>query len=369
MKPNDANDPRFGILKTGTIVSDSPSWLESLLSQIRELREERKNPQPKVEITAKRDASALDKLVEMPSPVLSLFSDIREAIHDTFHPRKIESSATPVEVEEIWSKPKTGVPRLISVGVHVLIVLLALVPWATSLPKSAKVNETAVMVYRPLNLVLPVSPNQEKSGGGGGGGRKTITPPSLGKLPRAAEKQFVPPDPEPPKNPDPKLIVEPTVVAPQLAQLPQINLLNLGDPNGIPGPPSAGPGVGGGIGTGQGRGVGEGKGPGVGPGEGGGNGGGVFRVGGGVSPPTVVSRVEPQYSEEARKARYQGTVVLEAIVRRDGTVDIQRVVRSLGFGLDENAIQALKQWRFRPGMRNGVAVDVSLNIEVNFNLR
>src|SRR5207244_4037348 len=71
--------------------------------------------------------------------------------------------------------------------------------------------------------------------------------------------------------------------------------------------------------------------------------GGVFRVGGGVTPPTVLQRVEPQYSEEARKARYQGTVVLEAIVRKDGTVDIMRIVRSLGFGLDENAIQALKQ--------------------------
>jgi TonB family protein len=79
--------------------------------------------------------------------------------------------------------------------------------------------------------------------------------------------------------------------------------------------------------------------------------------------------VEPQYSEEARKARYQGTVVLEAIVRKDGTVDILRVVRSLGFGLDENAIQALKQWRFRPGTKGGLPVDVALNIEVNFNLR
>jgi periplasmic protein TonB len=369
MKPNDINDPQFGILKTGTSISDSASWLNSLLRQIRELREERKHPRPKVEITAERDNSALSKLVDMPSPVLSLYSDIREAINDLLHPHKTETSVQRVEVEEIWSKPKTALPRLLSVLVHVSIVGLAIVPWATSFPKAPKVNETAVMVYRPINLVLPVSPTQEKSGGGGGGGRKTLTPPSLGKLPRAADKQFVPPDPEPPKNPDPKLIVEPTVVAPQLANLPQINLLNLGDPNGIPGPPSAGPGVGGGIGNGQGRGVGEGKGPGVGPGEGGGNGGGIFRVGGGVSAPTVVSRVEPQYSEEARKARYQGTVILEAIVRRDGTVDIQRVVRSLGFGLDENAIQALKQWKFRPGMRNGIPVDVSLNIEVNFNLR
>lgn len=369
MNPNESNDPRFGILKTGTTVSDSPSWLDSLISQIRELREERKNPRPQIEITAERDPSALDKLIEMPSPILSLFSDVREAVNDIFHPHKTETSVERVEVEEIWSKEEAGMPRLLSVFVHVLVVSLALVPWATSLPKNPKVTETAVVVYTPQNLVLPLMPKQQESGGGGGGGRKTLTPPSLGKLPRAADKQLVPPDPEPPKNLDPKLIVEPTVVAPQLASLPQISLLNLGDPTGVPGPPSAGPGVGGGIGTGQGRGVGEGKGPGVGPGEGGGTGGGVFRVGGGVSPPTVLSRVEPQYSEEARKARYQGTVILEAIVRRDGTVDIQRVVRSLGFGLDENAIQALKQWRFRPGTRNGVPVDVSLNIEVNFNLR
>ncbi len=369
MKPNDDNDPRFGILKTGTTVSDSPSWLDSLLRQIRELREERKNPPPPVKITAQRDLSALNSLVEMPSPILSLVSDIREAVNDILHPHKTQTSVARVEVEEIWSKPKSGMPRLLSLGAHVLVVSLALVPWATSLPKAPKINETSVMVYTPVNIVLPLTPDMNKSGGGGGGGRKTLTPPSLGKLPRAADKQFVPPDPEPPKNPDPKLIVEPTVVAPQLASLPQTNLLNIGDPNGVIGPPSAGPGVGGGIGTGQGRGVGEGKGPGVGPGEGGGNGGGIFHVGGGVTAPTVLQRIEPQYSEEARKARYQGTVVLEAIVRRDGTVDIQRVVRSLGFGLDENAIQALKQWRFRPGMRNGIPVDVSLNIEVNFNLR
>jgi TonB family protein len=334
-----------------------------------DLRERRKNPQPQIEITAQKDPSALDKLVDMPSPISSLFTDIRETINDYLHPRKIETTAQAVEVEEIWSKPKTGLPKLLSFFVHVAIVALALVPWATSIPKLQKANETAVVVYTPQDIVLPVMKDNKDSGGGGGGGRKTLTPPSQGKLPKAADKQIVPPDPEPPKNPDPKLVVEPTVVAPQLANMPQINLLNIGDPNGVPGPPSAGPGVGGGIGTGQGRGVGEGKGPGVGPGEGGGVGGGVFRVGGGVSPPSVVSRVEPQYSEEARKARYQGTVVLEAIVRKDGTVDILRVVRSLGFGLDENAIDALKKWRFRPGTKGGVPVDVALNIEVNFNLR
>jgi len=369
MKLNPKDDP-LDIFKTGTTISDSPSWLDSLRRQIRELREERAHPVAKAQITAQLDPSALDKLVEMPSPVLSLFGDIRDAIHDYRYPRKIETTAEAVEVEEIWSKQRAGLPRLLSVFGHVLVVALALVPWALfAPPKMLKVNETAVVVYTPSDLVMPVTPDKRDSGGGGGGGRKTLTAPSKGVLPRAADKQIVPPDPEPPKNLDPKLIVEPSIVAPQLANLPHINLLNLGDPNGVPGPPSAGPGVGGGIGTGQGRGVGEGKGPGAGPGEGGGAGGGVFRVGGGVAPPTILSRVEPQYSEEARKARYQGTVVLEAIVRKDGTVDIQRVVRSLGFGLDENAIQALKQWRFRPGTKGGVAVDVSLNIEVNFNLR
>ena len=96
---------------------------------------------------------------------------------------------------------------------------------------------------------------------------------------------------------------------------------------------------------------------------------GVFRIGEITDPPTILFKVDPQYSEEARKARYQDTGVFEAIIRSDGTVKILRVVRSIDFGLDENAIQALKQWKFRPGMRNGQPVDVVLNIEVNFNLR
>jgi len=281
MKPNQNNDSQFDIFKTGTTISEAPSWFDSLLKQIVERREERKHPRPQIHITAAKDPTALNKLVDMPSPVTSLFSDIREAVNDYLHPRKIETTAQLVEVEEIWSKP----PQPLSVFgrgsvVFAALLGLALIPWATSIPALPKANETAVVVYTPVNLVMPLKPDARDSGGGGGGGRKTLTPPSLGKLPRAADKQFVPPDPEPPKNPDPKLIVEPTVVAPQLANLPQINLLNIGDPNGVPGPPSAGPGVGGGIGTGQGRGIGEGKGPGVGPGEGGGTGGGVFRVGG-----------------------------------------------------------------------------------------
>ena len=87
-----------------------------------------------------------------------------------------------------------------------------------------------------------------------------------------------------------------------------------------------------------------------------------------VTPPTVLSRTEPVYSEKAREAKLQGKVVLSAIVRKDGSLEVLRVVRGLGLGLDENAIKALKKWRFRPGRKDGKPVDVAVNIEVNFSL-
>src|SRR5437762_2229466 len=127
-------------------------------------------------------------------------------------------------------------------------------------------------------------------------------------------------------------------------------------------------GGGGGIGSGSGGGVGSGKGGGFGPGEGGGVGGGVFRVGGGVSAPVVLYKVDPEYSEEARKAKYSGTVVLQLVVDPAGKARDIRVVRSLGLGLDEKAIEAVNKWRFKPGYRNGQAVAVQATIEVNFRL-
>jgi TonB family protein len=106
----------------------------------------------------------------------------------------------------------------------------------------------------------------------------------------------------------------------------------------------------------------------VGPGSGGGIGGGVFRVGGGVSAPQLQYKVEPEYSEEARKAKYQGTVVLQVEVWEDGRAHNVRVIRSLGLGLDEKAIEAVQQWKFVPGKREGKDVRVAATIEVNFRL-
>jgi TonB family protein len=256
--------------------------------------------------------------------------------------------------------------RLLSVALHVALVGVAMIPWAAAPALRPKPIETAVVLYTPADvLVMPIQ-KPGRSGGGGGGGKHELTPASRGPLPRGDDKQLVPPAAETPKNPSPQLIAAPTIVAPQLSYLRPLTLYTFGDPNGVVGPPSSGMGDSGGIGNrGKGRGIGDD----VGPGGPGGAGDGPFTIGGKVSAPTVIYRVEPEYSEEARKARYEGTVVLQAIIRKDGKVEVLNLVRSLGLGLDQNAIEALKQWRFRPAMKDGMPVDSTLNIEVRFNLR
>src|SRR5262249_28221245 len=156
-------------------------------------------------------------------------------------------------------------------------------------------------------------------------------PASFGRLPHGADKQLVPPAPEV-INLAPELIAEPTIVTPQLAFLPQVSLLPLGDPEGVAGPPSPGPGSGGGIGDGDGHGVGGNKGPGAGPGDDGGSGPKGDKPsprgsGGGVTMPVPIHRPDPNYSEDARKARFQGIVTLQTVVRKDGSVDIVGVTR------------------------------------------
>jgi TonB family protein len=203
--------------------------------------------------------------------------------------------------------------------------------------------------------------------GGGGGGDRSALPASFGKLPKAALKQFTPPVAVY-NNDNPKLAMEPSILAPPDTVLPQVNSDHYGDPFSHSGILSNGTGSNGGIGSGKGGGVGSGYGAGVGPGEGGGFGGGAFRVGGGVTAPTLLQKVEPEYSEEARKAKHSGTVVLYIEVTVDGRADNIRVQRSLGLGLDEKAIEAVKKWRFSPGKKDGKPVRVAATIEVNFRL-
>ena len=351
-------------IETNLLVEPIP-WYKTISSNLKSLfRPEKKC----YNITSKPVAT--DLLMEPRPWYLDLITQVKYLFVKEERP-EVQITAQPVEVGEVFRDYKfrsssVGISVLVHVGMIAAMLFLPMLFLGNS--RKVKSNETKISLLDPSALLLNLPKSAEKSGGGGGGGRREPTPASLGKLPRPADRQLTPPVPKV-VNPDPILPVEPTVIVPQLAQLPTVNLPNYGGPTGIPGPPSSGPGTGGGIGTGTGGGVGPGKGGGVGPGEGGGIGGGIFRVGGGVSAPTIVFRVEPTYSEEARKAKYQGVVVLSAIVRKDGSIEILKVVRGLGLGLDENAIQALRQWKFRPGMRNGVPVDVALNIEVNFSLR
>ena len=211
-----------------------------------------------------------------------------------------------------------------------------------------------------------LSPSATQSGGGGGGGDRDTLAASKGSLPKVSREQITPPSVVV-RNLDPKLAAEPTVVAPPKLQFPQ--MANLGDPlSGVIGPPSNGVGGGGGIGSGTGTGVGSGKGPGVGPGEGGGIGGGTYRVGGGVTAPRAIYAPDPDYSDEARKNKYQGTVVLWLVVGPDGRPRDMRVSRSLGMGLDQKAMEAVRTWRFEPATKDGHPVAVQINVEVNFHL-
>lgn len=220
------------------------------------------------------------------------------------------------------------------------------------------------MVVDISPYVLP--PAKDASGGGGGGGDRDKFEASKGNLPKLSKEQVTPPSAVI-RNANPKLAVEPTVVVPPAIPLPTGG--QLGDPlSKVLGPLSNGTGSGGGIGSGSGGGVGSGRGPGVGPGWGGGIGGGAYRVGGGVSAPRAVYSPDPEYSEEARKAKYQGVVVLWVVVGPDGHVRDIKVSRSLGMGLDEKALEAVKSWRFEPAKKDGQPVPVQISVEVSFRL-
>jgi protein TonB len=240
-------------------------------------------------------------------------------------------------------------------------------------------NENVVFVYNPIQA--PFEGDGLEGGGGGGGGRNQPEPPAAGRMPETSPVQMMAPDPE---NPKPLLPAEDLLAQVASVQMPidipQNQALPIGD---IFAPPnrsvSSGPGSGGGIGTGRGTGVGSGTGAGVGPGSGGGMGGGrgggigsgvgPYVVGNGVKPPVPLVQPLPAYTEEARKARAEGIVLIQAIVRKDGTVDSFKVLRGLGYGLDESAINTIAtKWRFKPGTFKGMPVDVQANIEVSFRL-
>lgn len=227
-----------------------------------------------------------------------------------------------------------------------------------------------VTLLVPSRDVYMLPPAKQEAGGGGGGGDRSKLPAPQGRLPKLSMQQITPPAIVV-RNEHPKLAVEPTVVAPPKLEIATSKIPHLGDPAApaMPNPAfSNGTGSGGGIGSGSGGGVGKGTGPGIGEGRGGGIGGGVFKVGGGVLAPKPISTPDPQYTEQARQARYEGTCVLAMIVGPDGKPRDIRIQRGLGMGLDQKAIEAVQQWRFEPATKDGRAVAVQISVEVSFKL-
>ncbi len=274
----------------------------------------------------------------------------------------------------------TALPLLLSSSVHGVAALVVIVLASLGWVKANEPTEPITVTREPIRLVFLAQPGP--GGGGGGGGLRMRTPPP--KAERKGERKLssplpvrtlpppIRPAPKPVEPPPPPLearrlppVMAPVVTAPA-DQRDRDGVMEKAPPEA---PDSQGSGRGGGIGAGQGTGIGEGQGPGLGPGEGGGTGGGPYRPGSGVEPPRLLREVRADYTDEARRAGLTGEVLLEIVVRRDGTVGDVRVLRALGSGLDQRAAQAVRQWRFSPARWKGVPVDVVVEVAVEFKLR
>jgi TonB family protein len=351
--------------KVALPATDMRPWILDIPNEIRALFEKPQANVPKEYYRGEVDLPATD----MHSWILDLPNQIRGLFEKPKAP-SIPITSKPVDVPEIWQdyQPQSG-SWMNSLLVHLVGIAVILLPFLVAhitQPPKASAKSTVIDISPYLAELEAAG---KKAGGGGGGGDRSPTPASKGVVPRFSKTQITPPLAVI-RNPHPILAVVPTLLGPPDLKLPQMNsnMPNWGDPQGVPGPPSNGPGTGGGIGSGEGTGIGPGTGGGLGPGAGGGTGGGIYSVGGGVSAPIPIYKPDPPYSEEARKAKYQGTVVLLIVVDDKGNVTDCRVVRPLGLGLDEKAEETVRTWKFKPALRNMAPVPVRVIVEVSFRL-
>ena len=294
------------------------------------------------------------------------FGGFGTRIKEFFSPPKqppLPPGITPVKVKDIWSKDENFFSsQTLAILVHALVIALLVVPIGFRVVQTTqaknKVDVTPLDIS-PYMAKLPAGAN--KAGGGGGANDHTTTPVNRGKVPKFKWTQFTPPQIKI-QNPNPKLAAEPSLLGPPDLKVANINAPTFGDPlaNAISDS----------LGHGNGTGIGSGSGGGLGPGSGGGTGGGEFRAGvNGVGQPGCIYCPNPDYSEEARKAKYQGSVFLDITISADGRVTAERILRGPGMGLEEKAIAAVKTWKLRPCTGpNGKPVSCTAPVEVVFRL-
>jgi periplasmic protein TonB len=303
-------------------------------------------------IASTRDAAVLasfsGEMVEE-SVWVSVWNGMKELVAPTRLPEMVLQSK-PVPVADPMKERR----RPVSVWAAALVHGLALMAIAS-------IVKSGIRLAAPITLVSEIAvPKMDPElfkPAGGGGGQHGSTPVTKGTPPKFADLQIVPPAVPPIQ--EPKIRIEPTVEVPQnvkmASSLPQIGLANS-------------PLVGLSMGDGHGTGLGSGDGSGIGPGYGSGTGGGPRRVGGAVSAPVLVYQVEPEFSEEARKEKTSGNVLVNLWVDEKGVPSHARVLRGIGMGLDEKALEAVKLYRFKPALENGRPVLVELNVEVTFQI-
>ena len=271
----------------------------------------------------------------------------------------------------------TSMPFVVSTSLHAIVAATILIIASLGL---AAADEPLLPLDNPEPVRLVFLSLPGPGGGGGGGGFKMKAPPPKAErkgpakisspLPARELPAPIKPVPKPPEPPKPLEAKQlPPVMAPIVTKPAETR-----DVEGVlakvpEAPPSQGPGSGGSVGSGKGTGIGQGDGPGVGEGSGGGTGGGPYRPGSGVEPPRLLREVKADYSDDARRANIEGEVLLEIVVRSDGSVGDVKVLRGLRGGLNERAIAAVRQWRFSPARMKGTPVDVVVEVGVEFRLR
>ena len=339
--------------KTGCFAIDLPFSAPRMTEPAATMSNDRPNQPESAAIAPQAEGTEIDHSFGFPVEDTPLWADLYESIRDLFFPPKLpplELTSTPVAVVDPMAVKRN--PWAVATSAVLNGGILALLLFAVVKPMIQQKKPDQVLLT-PIDLTDAKLPKAAVSAGGGGGSPDKIeaikgkTPPRM-QTPAVAPKI---------QSPTPSIDVQQDIVLLDNPTLPNFGMSNstnvkLGS-----------------MGNGTGTGLGSGNGSGVGPGSGGNYGGGLYRIGGAVSEPKVIYSVDPEFSDEARRAKYQGIVELYVIVDAQGNPQNPRVVRALGMGLDEKAIEAVMKFKFKPALKDGkTPVPVMVPIEINFRL-
>lgn len=286
-----------------------------------------------------------------------VFASLVSSFRDVFFPEKLPPlvlQSKPIAVPDLMATKMSKKSVASSITFYALLILLIAFLVRHHVQLAAPRPPAVILT----DVVPPPRIPPAKEAIGGGGGSHDLAPVTQGHLPKLAQQQIVPPK-APPTIP-PKLAVEPSVVVQPDLKMADNKMPDMGSPTSNLKGFSMGNGSGGGLGSGNGNGIG--------PGSGGNTGGGVYHVGGGVAAPKLIYQVDPEFSEEARKAKFSGNVEVYLIVDEQGNPTHIRIARGVGMGLDEKAIDAVRQYKFKPATQNGKPVKVDIYVDVNFQI-